>query len=90
MNNMQEQENTPLVDQAKTRNGMEEIKFMLKIIKEKIMVRISSIEEKIEVLMKRMEPKCVIRGKDMDPDNSDSPDAKRFRAMLHRASEEMD
>ena len=80
INNMQEQENTTLVDQEKTKNGMEEIKFILHKIEEKIMGRIRSIEEKIEVLMKRMEPIWVSRGKDMDPVNSNSPDAKRFQA----------
>ena len=40
--------------------------------------------------MKRMEPQWVIEREGMDTDQSDSPDAKRFREMLQKASEEMD
>ena len=42
------------------------------------------------MLMKRMEPQWVVEREGMDPEHSDSPDAKRFREMLQKASEEMD
>ena len=71
-------------------NGMERIKVMLQRIEENIMRRINSIEEKIEVLMKRMEPQWVVKREGIDPEQSDSPDANRFREMLQKASEEMD
>ena len=89
-NNTREQKTIPQVDQARTGNGMEEMKDMLQKIEEKIMGRMNSVEEKIESLMKRMEPKWVVRGEDIDPERSDRPDAKRFWEMLQKASEDMD
>ena len=40
--------------------------------------------------MKWMEPKWVVKREGIDPEHSDSLDAKRFRKILQKASEEMD
>ena len=69
---------------------MEEIKDMLKRMEERITKQISSVEEKVDVLMKQMEPQWVVEREGMDPEHIDSPDAKRFREMLQKASEEID
>ena len=63
---------------------------MMKRMEERIMKQINCLEDKIDILMKRMEPQCVIEREGKDPDQSDSPDAKRFQEMLQKASEEMD
>ena len=90
INNTRDQKGKPEENQSRKGNGMEKIKEMRKTMEERITKQINSVEEKVEVLMKQMEPQWVIEREGMDPDHSDSPDEKRFREMLQKASKEMD
>ena len=90
ISNIQDQKGKKEESRPRKGNGMEEIKEMMKRMEERITKQINEVEEKIDVLMKRMEPQWGIEREGKDPDQSDSPDAKRFQEMLQKASEEMD
>ena len=78
INNTRDQRGKIGENQPRKGNGMKEIKEMMKRMEERITKQINGVEEKIEILMKRMEPQWVIEREGKDPDQNESPDAKRF------------